>query len=137
MTTKIKFDVYAPDWSLVGRKAQSGVQRAIKLAALGAQSDAKRRIMASPATGIKYRVGVNRFHVSSSAGNAPRSNTGMLLASIKAHAKAQGFEVFSTDYGNYLENGTRHIAPRPWARPAIESQMTGLQNAINQVLNNL
>lgn len=66
------------------------------------------------------------FHQASAPGQAPAVDTGMLRRSVVIDdSELRGREVIRNrigtgiKYGQWLEFGTRSIAPRPWARPSL------------------
>lgn len=61
-------------------------------------------------------------HQASAPGEAPASDTGALVRSIRVdHQPGTGRAsvVVAADYAGYLEFGTRKMAPRPFIRPSI------------------
>lgn len=65
----------------------------------------------------------NVTHIASQPDNPPNVDTGALRASITSERKAYNeYEVMDgVEYGIYLEEGTEHIAPRPFMGPAFEN----------------
>lgn len=85
-------------------------------------SDIKLSMVNSPADGDPYRRrGV--VHVASSAGNAPRPDTGALLGSIRQRNAGKLTRVVEdgVEYGYYLET----VLDRPWMRPVLEQYAMG------------
>jgi hypothetical protein len=65
------------------------------------------------------KKGISPVHTASAAGQAPMSDTGGLVKSIKIDIKPLTATVGSNlAYARYLEYGTRKIAPRPVWEPA-------------------
>jgi hypothetical protein len=63
----------------------------------------------TPKTGRRYKRG-KRWHIASSAGNAPAVDTGQLLRSIVMDVRPSEIEVGSKSgapYARYLEEGTQ------------------------------
>lgn len=63
-----------------------------------------------------------RSHRASAPGEAPAIDTGNLRGSIAAMMVNQTLAIVAvnTEYGIYLEYGTRKMAPRPYIRPAVD-----------------
>lgn len=62
-------------------------------------------------------------HRASAKGEAPAVNTGELLRSILFEVNNNEMEVGSAGgapYSEYLEDGTKNMAPRPFLMPAVE-----------------
>lgn len=83
-------------------------------------SDIKLKFGTGPA-GITYKRG-SRYHVASSPGSPPNSDTGTLINSIR-HEPA-GYLTYhiatSVEYAEYVENGnTRGMAARPYMAPVF------------------
>jgi len=99
-------------------ETQEKIGLALVEAAFRIQREAKSAIARSPAdprTGHSY------------PGNAPKTQTGVLVNSIYVDVDRTGGQVsgvtVGTDlkYGQYLEFGTKTIKPRPWLVPAFEA----------------
>lgn len=86
----------------------------------------------SPRSGRTYRRrGVT--HKASGPGEAPAPDTGNLIRNIQTNVDAQkltGNVNFGTKYAPHLEYGTVKMAPRPFARPALENKKQGIQTDI-------
>jgi len=80
----------------------------------------------SGGTGITYqKYNPRRQHTASAEGEAPATDTGMLIGSITSSVKKQGTAVVgqiiaSAPYAAFLEFGTSNIRPRPYMQPALE-----------------
>lgn len=101
--------------------------------------NAAKRLVSGPGTGRLYdttfwrdaqgrlRKGRKRVpHRASAPGAPPATDTGRLLNSISHSISQQGPEWVArveakTNYSLYLELGTRHMAPRPFMRPALRA----------------
>jgi HK97 gp10 family phage protein len=69
-------------------------------------------------------------HTASKPGDAPNTDTGRLVGSIKVYVGENHAEVKSDlDYAFFLEFGTKDIEPRPFLSPAIEMN----QKKINEI----
>ncbi len=102
--------------------------------------EARRLIMRTRKSGRLYvRRGVK--HRASAAGQAPASDTGRLVGSIKTKYQPRelaGTVTASAKYAPFLEYGTRKMQPRPFMRPALANkskQVTAvIQREIAKVL---
>lgn len=78
-------------------------------------------ITGPPKTGRTYRRrGI--VHQASAPGEAPASDTSILVNSrriVLNEAAIKATLLFSAKYAAYLEHGTRHMEPRPFARRAL------------------
>lgn len=102
--------------------AALGIQAKTRAALFGAAVDLQRvwkEVLNVPGTGKVYRRG-SVSHVASEAGRPPAPDTGALRRSINVvWVDTDTIRVGTDkDYGRFLEFGTRHISPRPHARPA-------------------
>lgn len=99
---------------------QGNVANAIRVTALAVEGDAIKSIQRGTKTGRAYPRG-EKTHIASAPGEAPATDTGELVASIKnvTEITPEFARVGSDkDYGAYLEFGTMKIKERPWLRPA-------------------
>lgn len=86
------------------------------------EADMKASLSGQGGGRMYVREGV--LHQASLPGKPPARDTGTLVNSIHArmvHALFWRVEV-GAEYGLYLEMGTRHMAPRPFAAPAAEGR---------------
>ena len=100
-----------------------GMERAVALAGLDVQTEARKSIQRGSRSGVTVRRG-GRPHTRSAPGEPPKTDTGRLVSNIFSILDADqlGVEV-GTDiqYGRFLEFGTRRgLAARPWLHPAFE-----------------
>lgn len=81
-----------------------------------------RRLMSLPKTGRAYRRGLRAIHIASAPGQAPAVDREGLTNSInfQMQGELQATVTVNAEYAAYLEIGTRHMAARPYARPAID-----------------
>lgn len=86
----------------------------------------------SPRSGRVYkRRGVT--HKASGPGEPPAPDTGNLIRNIETSVDAQkltGNVNFGTKYSRALEFGTFKMAPRPFARPAVENKKETIRTDI-------
>lgn len=68
----------------------------------------------------------NKTHQASAEGEAPKSDTGTLLANITMEKEGGGYTVGSrkgAPHGFWLEFGTSLMGARPWLAPAFEKMV--------------
>jgi len=76
------------------------------------------------------------IHQASAAGEAPVTDTGRLVSSIRpAFYGMFRAEVGSLDqiakYGGYLETGTSSVSPRPWLEPTLDNNKSQLASYLD------
>ena len=76
-------------------------------------------------------------HIAASAGAAPNTDTGKLVASIAVEKEsAAHYTVGSNlDYSAWLEMGTSKMLPRPWLEPALRANINNLRDNIVKTAN--
>lgn len=81
------------------------------------------KLIAKPSAGRRVtRYNPKRSHVTSKPGDAPNTDTGRLIGSLKFRVnkdKLEGFVSAGAKYARYLEFGTRDMRARPFLRPAL------------------
>lgn len=94
----------------------------INAAAIEAVSDVRRAIQGPPKTGIEYQRGKGKIHRASAPGQAPATDTGILVSSIYNEDRGRYTRAIGSrlDYAYYLEFGTLKISARPSWVPAVE-----------------
>lgn len=89
-------------------------------------------ILSGPKSGRVYtRRGVE--HQASAPGEAPASDTGRLVGSIRTEydrGRLAGKVVASTEYAPHLEYGTARMEPRPFLRPALAARREDIERDI-------
>lgn len=100
------------------------VARDLERRAIEVETAAK-RLLSQHGSGRVYRRR-NRVHQASAPGQPPAPDTGLLRASVTHQDGSDAAGLYqdigsALAYALYLELGTRHIAPRPWLRPALEA----------------
>ena len=108
--------------------------KAMNKAAITVQAKAK-ELISGAGSGRLYKRG-NKQHSASSPGSPPASDTGILANSVSFEVTQKGIRIngavgpdinkiqaqsprVDPDYGYFLEVGTKHIAARPWLKPAL------------------
>lgn len=108
------------DLKKLKRMAPARAGQAIRALALEGEAYSKQLINESPATGRVYQRG-SVTHIASSPGEAPRSDTGTLIDSIRVE-KAGRFNqnlIAATEYAEFLEFGTEDMEARPFFGPTV------------------
>jgi len=101
-------------------------------------NDGNQSIARGPKTGKIYnRRGVE--HQASAPGEPPATDTGGLIASGRAGAEINGDEIvgvveWTAPHAQHLEYGTRKMAARPFANPAIERNRARIASLLRQAL---
>jgi len=85
---------------------------------------------------IRYRNGGAEYsHVASKEGDAPNTDTGRLVNSIKVEVDGHlTFVGTSLKYGKWLEFGTKRMSARPWLNPALEAGRPQIRMAFDKVM---
>jgi hypothetical protein len=106
------------------------------------RTDMVARIMNPPKSGRLYKRGKGRMHQASAAGESPANDTGNLARNITTKyddGKLEGTVNVGTGYGRRLEYGfvgqdadgrTYDVAPRPFARPALQDKTAEIRQGI-------
>lgn len=105
-----------------------GLQRGVE----AVRDEAVSLILSGPKTGRIYRRG-GVSHQASAPGEPPASDTGQLVNSIITSVdtgKLTGSVGFGTEYAKFLNYGTRNIAPRPFAIPALVNKKEEIEQDI-------
>lgn len=109
--------------------AHRAAGRAVVRGTESVRNEALRLILNTPKTGRVYRRrGVE--HQASAPGEAPASDTGRLVASIRTEYENNnlvGRVVASTNYAAHLEFGTQRMQPRPFLRPAFANRINAIE----------
>lgn len=117
--------------------AKEEIEKAIRATALNVEGDAVKSMQRGAKSGRKYRLyQPNRNHQASAPGEAPSTDTGQLVGSIRTVDKAVASYVGSDlDYAEYLEFGTMDMQERPWLRPAVEKNRPFFSKRLAAALN--
>lgn len=100
------------------KKSERGVLDAVATTVVSVEADAIKSIQRGTKTGIVYTRG-ERKHRASAAGEAPATDTGSFVRTIRSVIKGDtGFVGTNDPRGTWFEFGTMDIAERPWLRPA-------------------
>jgi HK97 gp10 family phage protein len=106
----------------VTRGASAGVLKGCHLL----RNEALDLILREPKTGRQYGR-----HRASAPGEAPASDTGRLVQSIRVeHKGLRGSVIVGADYGLALERGTSRMRPRPFMTRAMKNSVKKIEAII-------
>ena len=113
--------------------------KAIAATAQKVRTDAIKSIQRGTKTGLVYTRGpgqnLSPTHQSSAPGQAPATDTGNLVSSIKAESKDLSGRVYSDiKYAFWLEFGTVKMRPRPYLNPALMSNQKYFVNQLQRAI---
>jgi HK97 gp10 family phage protein len=108
----------------LGVNADKELADAVRLTAQSIRGNAQKAIARGTKSGIVYeKTNPRRVHTASAAGEAPATDTGRLVGSIRADVAGKEASVSAnTVYAAPLEFGTRDMQPRPFLVPALEAE---------------
>jgi len=126
------------DLKRLANAAPDEADRAIRALAEDGRTFAVLLINESPATGRVYVRG-KVSHTASSPGEAPRTDIGTLINSIRVEhpSKGQANLVDGVEYGVYLEFGTDSMAARPFFGPAAMHMEESASSVFDGFLENV
>lgn len=98
-------------------------------------NDARRAVAKGPKSGIVYKkYSPKRIHVASKEGEAPATDLGFLLQSIKVvtpkNNHIYALVVASAEYAAWLEFGTKNMGKRPFLGPAFDKNKATIKQLI-------
>lgn len=107
-----------------GINADREIEQIVMGTAQNIRSHAIKSIARGTKSGVLYeKTSPKRTHRASAPGEAPATDTGRLVNSIKANISGKRAEIVAdTEYAAPLEFGTRTIEPRPFMVPAVEQE---------------
>lgn len=117
----------------ISQQVRRATARALVKSAEGVRRQAILLIQKGSKTGQIYnRQG--RFHQASAPGEAPASDTGNLVRSLRVDSSrsAELFVTVAADarYAFFLEFGTRAMSERPFLRPALAQRRRFIESAV-------
>lgn len=126
------------DLKRLAKAAPDEADRAIRALVEDGATFAKLLINDSPATGRVYTRG-SVTHTASSPGEAPRSDIGTLVNSIRAESRGKGRAalVDGVEYGEWLEFGTENMEARPFFGPAAMHMEESASSVFDGFLENV
>jgi HK97 gp10 family phage protein len=120
----------------LGVNADKELADAVRMTAQGIRGNAQKLIARGTKSGAVYdKTNPRRRHRASAAGEAPATDTGRLVGSIRADVAGKEANVSAnTVYAAPLEFGTRDIAPRPFMVPALESERPSWERRLREAV---
>lgn len=122
------------DASTITAAVRQAAMRGVVRGTESVRNEAISLVQNPPKTGRAYRRrGIE--HQASAPGEAPASDTGRLVGSIRTsydQEELSGTVTASTDYAAHLEYGTQKMEPRPFLRPALASRRGAIEQDINR-----
>ena len=116
------------DFPRLGPRA---IKRALYDVGKDMYAEVRRLIKEGPKTGRKYKV-KGRTHTASAPGQPPANWTGALRRSVGFKVRKNEVEYgYKIRYGEYLEEGTSKMAPRPGLRITYQNKMSNIINHFN------
>jgi len=115
------------------------INGAIEDSAFLVETTAKKRIQRGAKTGHIYKRGKRGRikHQASAPGESPATDTGTLARSIRTtRNRAEMYAETGSNlvYAPMLEQGTRHILPRPWLEPSLRENLPKIEKLIDAAL---
>jgi len=125
------------------RLGKAGSREGAKAVAATAQKvrgDAIKSVQRGVKSGVVYTrssgQNLSPRHQSSAPGQAPATDTGTLVSSIKAESKDLTGRVYSDlEYAFWLEFGTLKMEPRPYLNPALMGNQQYFVNQLTKAIN--
>ncbi len=116
------------------RKVRRSMERATNLVRNEAVESILRGVKSGP-TVTRYQP--KRVHQTSSAGEAPASDTGFLASQISTEVRIIGKQIVGSvvsaaPYSVALEFGTTKMAPRPFLQPALKKSRQKIERIFIQ-----
>ena len=120
----------------LGVNADKELSDAVKITAQAIRNNAIKSIARGTKSGDVYdKTNPRRTHRASAPGEAPASDTGRLVGSIRADIAGKEASVSAnTVYAEPLEFGTRNMEPRPFMVPALEAERTAWERRLKQAV---
>jgi len=116
------------------KSVKSDISDIIKATALSVEADAIKSIQRGTKTGKTYKRG-DTSHQASAPGEAPATDTGSFVNSIRAVIdESVAFVGTNDERGMWFEWGTTKIKPRPWLQPAWNKNKRTFVRLIRGVL---
>jgi len=118
------------------QQVRSTAIRLIQAQSNGATYDSILRTINGQVVPVGSRAGNNlsATHTASAPGDAPNTDTGGLVSSIRANVGRMEGVVFSdVQYAPYLEFGTQNMAERPFLWPAARQHEDDFTNRLDNI----
>jgi hypothetical protein len=98
------------------------------------QATAKIMLQKGTRTGRLYQRGKKKRRASA-AYEPPKTQTGRLVNSIHIHRRVLETDIGSdVVYSSLLESGTKHMLPRPWLAPSLNSSKSEIDRHLQKAL---
>lgn len=113
------------------------VGQATQATALELRAEVIKSIQRGPKSGVTYqKYNPRRSHKASAPGQAPATDLGRLVGSIRYEKASQMRATVGAYavYAAYLEFGTRKMAARPFMRPAAEKVRASFERRIRKAV---
>lgn len=115
----------------LGKVGQDEAKKAVRASLEMVRTTAIKDIQRGTKTGRVYEraagSNLSRVHQASAAGEAPATDTGRLVSSIKVEQMGLSGSVGTDlEYAKDLEFGTFRVAARPFLRPALNNNQTNI-----------
>jgi HK97 gp10 family phage protein len=132
-----ELDKLADDIAKANSKTKRNINGAIHKFAILIDAKSKEKIQKGTRSGRTYRRR-SVVHQASAPGEPPKTDTGRLVASIRPVFGNMSAEVGSlaniAKYGEFLEQGTKNMAARPWLEPTLQENQGELGNLITAAI---
>lgn len=119
-----------------GLQADREIENIVRGTAQNIRSHAVKSVQRGPKTGATYKKSSpKRTHRASAPGQAPATDTGRLVGSIKAEISGKTAEVVAdAQYAAWLEFGTQDMEARPFMVPAMEKERPAWERRLNGIV---
>ena len=127
-------------FSRLGEAGNREGGKAVAATAQKVRGDAIKSVQRGVKSGVVYTrssgQNLSPMHQASAPGQAPATDTGMLVSSIKAESKNLTGRVYSDlKYSFWLEYGTLYMRPRPFLNPALMGNKQYFVNQLTKAIN--
>lgn len=119
-----------------GINADKELADAVRMTAQAVRGNAQKAIARGTKSGVVYeKTNPRRTHRASGPGEAPATDTGRLVGSIRADIAGKEASVSAnTVYAAPLEFGTRDMQPRPFLFPALEAERPAWERRLREAV---
>lgn len=136
MNVTIKSGKFLKNYNKLSASMKNAIFKELTLGALTIEKDAKESIQAGGKTGKVYKR-KSVTHRASAPGEAPASDTGRLVSSIRVEPDFKNGAVRikagsgAVKYAAMLEFGTMNMEARPFFQPAFAKNKRKIKNNVN------
>jgi HK97 gp10 family phage protein len=124
---------------ILSAETERQAKQIIESTAIAIQADSVQAIEQGHKSGRVYlKTKAKIKHVSSAPGEAPATDTGTLVKSIRYKNEPDGVAYVYTNlkYAPWLELGTRIMEPRPFLMPALEGNRKKFNDSFDALVKN-